>query len=638
LLDAGDEALVEFGPRTLLSGRGAALRRLLALPAAAKARYVELYAASAEAALRAVTTRHDAGAAIALATRFPLAPVAADALRLAAALAAEAGDGVTLDRAIGLLVLRGEARADDFARAVAMLAARGGPRAGIAIERLLATAQQQAAEPVSGAAANGATLAEFAATALADLVAGEAATAALGRAPLEVRKLGLKSLAERYLADTAEQERVIDWRRDLTAQLLAVPPSYAAPSDFDASGEPRSVLATGRLGLYAIDPAAPVKGSLAPTLEFAALLGLGADTPALSDRSLEPCIDDGIAYLAFTRSVRGGARSDERSRLLAVELDPLALRYLVSDFGVTATGEDLTGYVLEGPPVRFGDTLLISGSRLASQTECGLFAFDAATGALRWFRFLCSGTHVGDRYDERNQPVDPRRARPAPVVVRDGVAYVVTNLGIVAAVNATRGAIDWLFRYNRLSLVDTETYAPAAFFDTGGFDPAPPAVLEDALLVTPEDSRFCYLLAREPGPGGELILADPWFKSDLCGLLAVAERRRETLWQAREVIGPNRDAMYLVAIGFDGARLWRTRAFEFEEQLAGRAVVVDSVLIVPTTKRLLRLDLERGGLQADQVLPPADAGEAAFFGNLAIAGDRLYSASDSHVVELRPRR
>ena len=165
-----------------------------------------------------------------------------------------------------------------------------------------------------------------------------------------------------------------------------------------------------------------------------------------------------------------------------------------------------------GPPTIAGDRVFSQLFRVGLEAEVSLCAFSLATGALLFETPLARGAFV-PRFASRRAEVDEadldKRAREGAPAVVDGMLYVCTGVGVVAAVDGITGRVLHSFRYDRLVSLDKSVYDPAYLFDTGGWEHEPVRVFGERVVVAPSDSRFLYMLAREPGPAGQLILEDP---------------------------------------------------------------------------------------------------------------------------------
>jgi len=297
---------------------------------------------------------------------------------------------------------------------------------------------------------------------------------------------------------------------------------------------------------------------------------------------------------------------------------------------------EFRGHVASGAPIACDGRVVVAASRLVvKETECSLLAFDAATGAPLGAAFLARATAI-PRYGTRFGNDELRRVNPSPAVVRDGVAYVCTNLGVIAAVRVCDLEAEWLFRYHRAVLHDSDHYERAALSDLGPWLGRPPLVLPDRVIASPADSHYLYELARWTSPAGWLLLHEPIEKlTRLCLLGADATR----CWFLQRAADERGLPLYSVqATDPDGAELWSAPLPVMHGNLiTGAAALTDRWLFLPTDRHVYRIELATGLVTS--LPPPKEAGvpypEFGTFGDLAIAGDRLVSVSPQFTMLFR---
>ncbi len=622
VLDRDADGVVEIGPRLYGPGAEAVRMRLARAADPVRAEYARLFGPRAAAAVKGAIRHRDGRALLSIARRFPTTPAATQALRSALGFAAEENDASGVGAALDELFAVPSALAPaDLARAIATFVRAGDDRALRSIERR-AGAALDASTDVGGAPAPlRGLLADGLARCAADHAAANDAAAAMARGNLQLEVLGVWD----GLEDEPAQEPD-DPRGQIPLRLSA----HAACISHG------TLFALGQRALASFDLASGRPGRV--TLEGA--LGFDANHSPVADRVLAPVgVGERLWFtLTPTQTIISAERRDlQRSLLVGVDL---ATREVVTHVDTTdASFGDNAGWILEGPPARFGSLLLCSASRLGQNTECALLAFDASTGELRWSRFLASAARA-TAYLKRNQQVDALRQPPGPVVVAGGTAFVVTNLGIIAAVDAASGAVRWLFKYKRVLPEESDKFKAEGIFDTGGWSRAEPAVMGDRVVFTPEDSRFLYVLARRPSGDGQ-ILMDARFKRELDGLLLADPESDRMFFAAREYGTRGSDAQRLTMIDVDGKRVLDKLRFEPEERICGRPALVGRTLIVPTNKRLCLYDLDRDLLMFDEVYAPADpfrVGRRTMFGNLTWDGGKLYSTSAALILRVAPKR
>ncbi len=339
--------------------------------------------------------------------------------------------------------------------------------------------------------------------------------------------------------------------------------------------------------------------------------------------------------LYVTLELRDSRQPEQTSHTALFKLD-LAREGFI-EFRVTsddlASDPELAGYVLVGPAVVSAGRVLVAASRLrVKETECALLAFDARTGAPGGAIFLARAAAI-PRIGERFVADEVRRVNPSPVVVRDGTAFVVTNLGVIAAVRASDLELSWLFRYHRVTTPDPELYERAVLFDLGPWVGRPPIVLADRVLASPADSDYLYSLARWPSVDGWLLLNEPIEKQwRVCLLGADASR----CWFLKRTGSTSSDARYSIeATDHDGVPLWTTPDLLFR-RITGVVAQTPHWLFVPTDRCIYRVDLRREGSIDRTIAPPKEVGipypEFGTFGDLAVVGDVLVSTAQQFTI------
>ncbi len=617
-LDREDDGVVTLGARVLVSAGEAARRRIEAMPPEGLARYRALFAEKASAAHAYALARFDPERLLRVAQRYPASESSEAALRDAAALAHEQGEPLLVTRAVERLLASERATAVDVARYAFALA-------DVAeyddLARLRGRIRALADEIVDrgGAAISVGALID-------ELLAGsrrneDAAAAALASGKLDI------DLVQRF---PFEERRLLFAPAD---PLGYVPTTFPPIGGRIVDG---TVWAIGLLGVYRLHPG---QDPSTPLVRYDQRFEFESESRQLAGRSLEPIARDGRLFFTIVeRSTSFYGAGDDSSQLVGIDARADGKTVLRVQPELFSTPSELRDYVFEGPPVIHRDRLIVVGSRLGTTTECSLFAFDVKSGALRWSRFLASAERIA-RYDARNQRTEIERAVPSAVTLADGVVYVVTNLGIAAAVDAETGSIQWLFKYGRVRLNDSDRYERFGFYDSGGWYAVAPVVFRDRLIITPEDSRFLYVLARRPSADGLLRLNAPTFKRDLEVLIGIDEEKERMILIRQEVVKALRLRLQVVAHDFDGAEIWNSTPLEIEERITGRPLMLARSLFLPTNKALYRFDLDREGQAVDFVpVPEAQlrAGDPYVFGNLSYQDGEILSVSPSMVLRIRP--
>jgi outer membrane protein assembly factor BamB/tetratricopeptide (TPR) repeat protein len=161
--------------------------------------------------------------------------------------------------------------------------------------------------------------------------------------------------------------------------------------------------------------------------------------------------------------------------------------------------------------------------------------------------------------------------------------YVVTQMGSVVAVDALSQALDWVLEYPRTFLTASDD---AFFLNYVCRGLSAPLIVGDLLVALPRDSGGLLAIDRKSG-------ALRWQRADyeFSELWGVGTSGAEQLVVASDVSGT------VVACAVEtGEVRWSWRAGALER--AGRGVVGDGRVIVPTAKALYELSLPDGRVQA----------------------------------------
>lgn len=226
------------------------------------------------------------------------------------------------------------------------------------------------------------------------------------------------------------------------------------------------------------------------------------------------------------------------------------------------------------------------------------------------------------------------KAPGTPIQVQGGVAYQLTNAGVLAAVDAFAGDLKWLRKYERrhplrqfakkrkssgrtnprqYGMTFTETEMPS-------FLPSELICRDGLIIAAPCDS---FVLMCLDGASGQIV----WLLDQSCGYADFGNMQY--------VVGANRQQLFvatktdLVCIGLrSGVRLW-SRSLPSNSGLTddwrGRGVVLENAVLMPNGREVLAYDA--GGKDEPQRidLPPFAVGPEPTVGacNLTVSGPWL---------------
>lgn len=244
-----------------------------------------------------------------------------------------------------------------------------------------------------------------------------------------------------------------------------------------------------------------------------------------------------------------------------------------------------------GPAVVAGPRVCTLLFRSGLETEVSLAGYALSDGRPLFEVPLVAGTAV-PRYGSRQARVDvtaiDKRSREGPPAERDGLIYACTGYGVVAVVDALTGWLRHTFRYDRIFSEEVGQYDPSFLYATGGWDEEPVRLWGDRVVVAPGDSRFLYVLADEPGPGGQLMLDDP---IERLGRRYVAGLLPDPAGGASPAVlltGRMGGDWGLELLAPGGKTLARTPPLRPDAFFSGRPIVLGSSVLVPSVLGLLR--------------------------------------------------
>lgn len=286
-------------------------------------------------------------------------------------------------------------------------------------------------------------------------------------------------------------------------------------------------------------------------------------------------------------------------------------------------GDDgLRGVTFLAAPTVFGEQLMLPALRAGSYTlEC----LDRNTGQPLWHRMLHAGGSVFFK------------APGAPVVVQSGIAYVLTNAGCVAAVDAFAGDVRWIRRYERIDTIHKT--APSSrkattrnnnvfgrshqFMQSAleSFVPSDLLVYEGTLIVAPCD--------------GEVLLSIDMATGELVWMLD-GNTRFAPYGDLRQIVGADGEVLYalsdshLVCIELRGGLVrWQRRLPDpatSSKHGRGRGCVVDGQVLLPDGRDLIVVDVRSPSQPVRRVsLPDFDQSREPLSGscNLVVHGPWL---------------
>ncbi len=270
-------------------------------------------------------------------------------------------------------------------------------------------------------------------------------------------------------------------------------------------------------------------------------------------------------------------------------------------------------------PVVFGEKLLLPALRRGAYTlEC----LDRRTGQPQWHTLLHAG---GTPFF---------KAPGTPVVVQSGIAFVATNAGCIAAVDAFAGDLRWVRRYERSDPLrrrvkprtprqdDMMGYQmPFQQGELPGFLPNDLLVHNGLVVLAACDSNM--LLCLDAASGEPVWMVD-------------AATRYASYGTLRTVIGADAESVYLaadnhvVAIGLVGGLVKWSR--ELPPLVAqrhasrGRGLVLGNHVVMPGQRQLLLVPTDGRSPVRTLSLPAFDSSRDPLAGSFKLATDGAWLA------------
>jgi len=277
-----------------------------------------------------------------------------------------------------------------------------------------------------------------------------------------------------------------------------------------------------------------------------------------------------------------------------------------------ADQEWLKSIFFPASPTYDNGVLYAMAAKTSGLDEAWACAFDAASGRLLWRTLLCSANPV-----LVGGPVQPDLG--LPVAVSNNTVFVVTNLGAVVSLDALSGGIKWLRVYDRAQV--QERFARFGRGRSDFWAPNPPIVHDRIVICTPQDSDLMYAYDIETG-------------RRVWEVQRILPNERDRL---KHVLGIVHNALVVSGndIHFFGLKSG-PEVFvldQLESPIKGHGTVAGDSVLVPTEKSLLCIDtqLVENRVQAKIRESYKWAEPEREAGNVFVAGDVLYTISNTHV-------
>lgn len=328
---------------------------------------------------------------------------------------------------------------------------------------------------------------------------------------------------------------------------------------------------------------------------------------------LRPIEDEARRYVVIgPKTTRASTQQLLASTLVAYERDTLAEVWTSEQW---LDGDDgLRGTTFLAAPTVFGERLLLPGLRSDVFTlEC----LDRATGRPLWHTLLHAG---GTQF-----------ARPpgSPVAVQSGIAYLLTNSGCLAAVDAFAGDLRWIRRYERTDpmrprsrKVERAT-ADQRFYgmqfgqaELSTFLANDIVTADGLLVIAPCDSRM--LICVDGASGEPVWMLDGTTRSEVYGVLRTVVGATDTdLFALSDT--------HMVCIGLRGGlQRWSVELPSWNgsnQGNRGRGAVVGDRVLIPGDREILVFDARGPNAPTRVALPAFDTSRDPLAGPFDITAD-----------------
>lgn len=361
---------------------------------------------------------------------------------------------------------------------------------------------------------------------------------------------------------------------------------------------------------------------------------------------LRPVVDDRFVYVAIghTRNTTSSVETLKSSELVAYDRDTWRRAWSTADWQDGADG--LRDVTFLAAPTVLGERLLVPALR---REIYELRCLDRATGRPLWHTPIHAG---GSRFF---------KAPGTPVATSGGVAFVLTNAGCLAAVDANTGDLRWIRRYERTDPLrprpqpklgdEVENYYGLySEEDLTGFLPNELVVRDGLIVLAPIDSEM--LLCLDGATGAPVWMLD-------------ATTHYARYGKLRELVGTTADALFFVAdralvcIGLHGGLVRWSRELPplSGRRLVGRGrgTVLGDQVLVPGDREILVFDARGARPPRRLSLPPFGASRApldgsfdltahgpllaaGFQGGVEVFGSRAALRATAAAADALPRR
>jgi len=257
------------------------------------------------------------------------------------------------------------------------------------------------------------------------------------------------------------------------------------------------------------------------------------------------------------------------------------------------------------PPLLWRERLFVGMSYFEGKIHSYVCCFDRRTGRLRWRTLVCTGQQELNMFG--NQFME---YVASPLGLSGDTLAFVTNLGLVASLDARSGGIRWINDYPIIPLPHPQTFQPRT--RRLSWYANPPFTHDGNLMVTPLDCDDLLAFDRD---SGELLFSHPR-RSRRTGLADWDSRFALGMADGRLILAG--DEVLAFEVG-DRRIAWVHEFDRPDEEAAGVGFLAENRLYCPTQYSLYSIDPRTGKRLDDPTRwerGPAEAGNVLAFEDL----------------------
>ena len=329
--------------------------------------------------------------------------------------------------------------------------------------------------------------------------------------------------------------------------------------------------------------------------------GLPSVQPGLGLPRFTLTIDQGRLYARLGQVGRFKGNSQPRPSSLLVCLDLREEGKLVWSIDSESLQVDGEEWAFEGAPVVSDGRLFCGLRRSEPQPQSNVASFDVENGRLIWNRKVCTGT--------AGPAVETYETSHHLLTLANGRVYYSTDLGVVVALEAREGTLNWAVTYPRIEFERTLAYNRRQ-----KVGPVPCVYHQGTVFAAPTDSNA--ILAIDASTG--ILKWECQMAGGACALLGVGSERLIVTGDRLSGLDIN-----------SGEIRWQVGTDDPEDISYGRGLLAEDEIYWPTREELIIVEQATGALRRRI---PLKVQHQVTGGNLVIAGGMLLVAEANRLV------